>query len=181
MARLALTLTPEQVERLQRRFADDALKARREAVKATASESPDERARKLIERAEYWFGSVTPAQRVLLREELLRRPDGSAGWRAERERRQQDLVRLLQRMQDERPDEATATVWVRRYFTQLREPPDAERRRELAALRVANAELIAQLVNSATSEQRATLSQRLAGFAEDFTALAAWRGVLAPG
>lgn len=181
VARLALTLSPEQVERLQRRFADDAAKARREAVKSTDNGSPDERARKYVERAEYWFGSVTPAQRALLREELQRRPDGNAGWRAERERRQQELLRLLRRMQDERPDEATATAWVRRYFAQLREPPDAERRRELLALRTANAELIAQLVNSATPEQRATLSQRLAGFAEDFTALAAGRGGLPPG
>ena len=150
-------------------------------MKSTDNGSPDERARKYVERAEYWFGSVTPAQRALLREELQRRPDGNAGGRAERERRQQELLRLLRRMQDERPDEATATAWVRRYFAQLREPPDAERRRELLALRTANAELIAQLVNSATPEQRATLSQRLAGFAEDFTALAAGRGGLPPG
>lgn len=181
VARLALTLTPEQVERLQRRFADDAAKARREAVKAAETVSPDERARKYIERAEYWFGSVTPAQRALLREELQRRPDGNAGWRAERERRQQELLRVLRRIQDERPDEATATAWVRRYFAQLREPPDAERRRAMQALRADNAELIAQLVNTATPQQRAALSQRLASFAEDFTALAAERAALTPG
>jgi len=185
VAKLALTLTPEQIQKLQRRFADDAAKAQREASRektaATGNGSPDERARKYIERTEYWFGSVTPAQRAMLREELQRRPDGNAGWRGERERRQQELLRVLRRIQDERPDEATATVWVRHYFAQLREPPDPERRRALAALRTANAELIAQLVNSATPEQRATLSQRLATFAEDFTALAAGRSGLAPG
>lgn len=181
LARLALTLTPEQIDRLQRKFADDADKTRREQVKANGDGRIEERLKKQVERTEYWFGSVTPAQRTLLREALLARPDGGASWVGERERRQQELVRVLQRVQSERPDEAAATTWIRRYFASLREPADAERRRAMRVEREQNAELLAQLVNSATPEQRAALMKRLSGFAEDFVALAAERAANTPG
>lgn len=185
LARLALTLTPEQIDKVQRKFAGDAAKARREQVKAAGNGSGDgridERLKKQVERTEYWLGSVTPAQRTLLREALVARPDGGAWWIGERERRQQELVRLLQRVQSERPDEATAASWVKRYFVQLREPADAERRRAQKVEREENAELIAKLVNSATPEQRANLTRRLSGFADDFVALAAERAANTPG
>lgn len=194
LARLALTLTPEQVERLQRKFADEAAKEAREqreqqaAVRTVAAggngaadRRVEERLAKLVERTDDWFGSVTSEQRALLQAAAQRSVEDQAGWSAERERRQQALLRLLKRLQDERPDEATATAWIRAYFAQLRAPGDAGHRAQVQAMRAANAELLAGLVNAATPEQRAVLSRKLAGFAEDFSALAAARGELAPG
>ncbi len=184
VARLALTLTPEQLDKLERKFADDAAKARREQVKANGNAGGsgiDDRLRKQVERTEYWLGSVTAEQRTLLRDALLARPDGGTWWVGERERRQQELLRLLRRVQAERPDEATATTWVRAYFAQLREPADAARRAAMLTERQQNAELLTQLLNSATPEQRATLARKLGSFAEDFIALAAARALNTPG
>jgi hypothetical protein len=50
--------------------------------------------------------------------------------------------------------------------------PAFEQRAAVQAARAANARLIAQLLNSATAEQKAALAKRLRGYADDFTTLA---------
>jgi Family of unknown function (DUF6279) len=176
LAHLALTLSPDQIARMQRKLANDNSKARRELVQFAGKESLDERVKKYAERADFWFGSLTREQLELVRASLAQRPDNAGWWIEERERRQRELLAVLQKIQAERPPEATATQWVKAYFTQLQSPPDPERRRGIEQFRAGNAELIAQLLNSATPEQKAALSAKLGSFAGDFVALAAERG-----
>ena len=66
----------------------------------------------------------------------------------------------------------TATGWIRDYFAQLAEPRDPERRLRLEQARQENAELVAQLVNSATPAQRASIQKKLRGYATDLGTLA---------
>lgn len=176
LAQLAITLTPDQLTRIERKLTSDSSKARRELVQFAGKETLDERVRKIGERADYWFGSVNREQLQIVRNTLERRPDMSAWWIDERERRQRELLTVLQRIQSERPGEVTATRWLRAYFAQLQAPEDAERKRAIEQFRANNAELIAQLINAATPEQRAALSRRLSSFADEFAALAAERG-----
>jgi len=181
LAQLALTLTPDQLARLQHKLAGENAKARRELTQFSGVERLEERVKKVEERASFWFGSLTREQLELVRVALAHQPGNSSWWVDERERRNRDLLVVLRRIQAERPPEAVATEWLRTYFEQLQNPLDAERRREAELFRMGNAELIAQLINSATPEQRATLSRRLDGFAEDFIALASGRALLPPG
>jgi hypothetical protein len=176
LAHLALTLSPDQIARMQRKLANDNSKARRELVQFAGKESLDERVKKYAERADYWFGSLSREQLELVRASLAQRPDNAGWWIEERERRQRELLAVLQKIQAERPSETTATQWLRTYFAQLQSPPDPERRRGIEQFRAGNAELIAQLLNSATPEQKAALSAKLGSFAGDFVALAAERG-----
>jgi hypothetical protein len=181
LAQLALTLTPEQIARMERKLANDNVKARRELVQFAGRETLDERVKKYSERADFWFGSLTREQLDLVRSSLERHPDGSAWWIDERERRQRDLLAVLQRIQSERPSEELGAAWLRSYFAQLQNPVEPERRARIQEFRAVNAELIAQLVNTSTPDQKAALSRRLAGFAQDFTALAAERISAPPG
>ena len=181
LAQLALTLTPEQLARLERKLASDTSKARRELVQFAGKESRYEREKKYAERADFWFGSVSREQLELIRSAVAQRPNNAAWWIEERERRQLELLSVLQRIQRERPDEAVATAWLRDYFMQLQSPPDAERRRLMEQFRTTNAQLVAELINAATPDQKAALSRRLAGFADDFLALAVSRAGEAPG
>lgn len=181
LAQLALTLTPEQIAKMERKLASDNSKARRELVQFAGKETLDGRVKKYAERAEFWFGSLSREQLDIVRASLEQRPSNASWWQEERERRQRDLVSLLQRIQSEKPNEATATDWVRAYFAQLQSPTDPERRRAVETFRAGNAELIAQLINSATAEQKAALSRKLGGFAEDFVSLASERAALPPG
>jgi len=176
LAQLAITLSSEQLARLERKLASESSKARRDLLQFAGKETVEERVRKVAERADYWFGSMTREQLQIIRNTLERRPDMSMWWIEERERRQRELVAVLQRIQSERPGEAAATRWLRAYFAQLQAPAEPERRRAMEQFRANNAEMVSQLINAATPEQRATLSRRLGSFADEFSALASERG-----
>lgn len=180
LAQLALTLTTAQLDRLGRKLTTDTSKARRELVRFAGKESLDDRVKKSAERVDDWFGSITPAQREMLRVALAEQPAAGEWWIAERERRQRELLAVLRRIQTEQPSVAVAATWLRDYFTELRSSPDPQRRAKTAEFRRSNAELIANLINSATPEQRAHMSAKLASYAEDFSALAEAR-VVQPG
>lgn len=181
LAELAMMLSPEQVARLQRKLTNDHSKARRELVQLAGRESVDDRVRKYAERANYWLGELSREQLDLLRASVLQNPNGASWWIEERDRRQRELLVVLKRIQSERPGQATATAWLRSYFARLQQPAEPDRRERIAEFRLANAELIAQLINATTPEQKANLSRRLASFAQDFAALAAERSVPPPG
>jgi len=170
VAALALTLQPAQLDRFARKLAEDNTKTRRE--EAGRKRSFEHRTKRGIERAEEWFGSVSPRQEELIRNALAERPDSEDWWIHERELRRSDLLALLRRIHAEQPAVDEAARWMREYFAVLTEPRDPERRARMHEFRRGNAELIATLVNTASPEQKATLLKKLHGYAEDFTALA---------
>ncbi|MFN7571649.1 MAG: DUF6279 family lipoprotein [Betaproteobacteria bacterium] len=173
LAALALTLTPAQIEHLERKLDSDTSKARRELARANGQESLEDRFKRNTERAETWLGPLTEAQRAQIRRTLLARPGNAAWWIEERERRQKALIALLRRVQAERPAPSVAADWLRAYFAGLATPQSAEVRAQIMEFRRGNAESIAALLDSATPEQRAHLIKRLRGYADDFTTLAA--------
>ena len=170
-AALALTLTPAQIDQVERKLVDDNIKARKQSQQEVRQEV-DARAEKYAERAEFWLGTVSDHQLRLVRASLAGRPVDSLYWIEARERRTKDLVALLRRIQAERPPEAIAANWFRTYFRELARPSNADQRARAEAFRRDNARLIAQLVNSASAEQRAHLDGKLAGFETEFIQLA---------
>jgi hypothetical protein len=176
LARLALTLQPAQVDHLANKLAKDTSKARREFLKLAGKESLDDRVKAYAGRTETWFGSLSKEQLELVRASLGSRPSGQQLWMEERERRQRDLVSVLRRIVEEKPAELIATQWLRDYFAQLAQPADEARRARVQENRRNNAQLIAQLINSATPAQKATLAKKLRGYAQDFTTLASANG-----
>lgn len=172
LAQLALTLQPAQLERLTEKLARDQSKTQRELVRFAGPDSLDERVERAVERAEGWLGSLTTVQRHQVQQALAQRPGSHQAWMQERERRQRDLVAVLGRIRAEQPPAELATAWLREYFADLAEPRETQRRAQMAAFRLNNAELIAQLINSASLAQRAALVKKLRGYAEDFNALA---------
>lgn len=175
IAHVALTLSPDQIDRAAKKVASDATKARREFVREE-KDAGAERIKKYGERAESWFGRLTDEQRAIIRKSLAHRPTDATWWIDERERRQREFLALLRKIQADRPTEEVATRWLRTYFTQLNVAPDADRRARAESYRRGSAELIAQLINHATPEQRATLDKKLSDYAQDFRSLAGGNG-----
>jgi len=170
-AALALTLTPSQIDQVERKLVDDNVKARRESARELKL-AVDERARKYAERSEFWLGKLNTPQIQLVRASLANRPVDSLYWIEARERRTKDLVAMLRRIQAERPADDVAANWFRAYFRELARPTNVDQRARAEAFRRDNAQLVAQLVNSASPEQRAHLDRKLAGFATEFVQLA---------
>ncbi|HKO67507.1 MAG TPA: DUF6279 family lipoprotein, partial [Burkholderiaceae bacterium] len=175
IAQVALTLTPDQIDRAAKKVTNDATKARREFVRAE-KDAGAERVKKYGERAESWFGKLTAEQKDIIRKSLASRPTHETWWIDERERRQREFISLLRKIQADRPTEEVAARWFRTYFMQLNVAPDADRRARAESYRRGSAELIAQLINHATPEQRAALDKKLNDYAQDFRSLAASNG-----
>jgi hypothetical protein len=175
IAHVALTLSPEQIDRAAKKVANDATKARREFVRLE-KDSGAERAKKYGERAESWFGKLTDEQKEIIRKSLASRPTDATWWIDERERRQREFIVLLRKIQADRPTEEVAARWLRAYFTQLNVAHEADRRARAESYRRGSAELIAQLISHATPEQRAALDKKLNDYAQDFKSLAAPNG-----
>jgi Skp family chaperone for outer membrane proteins len=174
-AALALTLTPSQVDEVERKLIDENTKARKDSAREL-KQAVDQRAKKYAERSEFWLGKLNEQQMQLVRASLANRPVDSLYWLEARERRTRDLVALLRRIQAERPSEQAAAAWFRAYFRELAQPSNPGQRARAEAFRRDNAELVAQLVNSASPQQRAHLDRKLSGFAAEFVQLAAARG-----
>ncbi len=176
LARLALTLSPTQVNHFADKLAKDNSKARREFLKIAGKETLDDRVKAYAERTETWFGSLSKEQLEMVRTSLAAQPSNQQWWMEERERRQKDLVVLLRRIVDEKPAELIATNWLREYFAQLSLPGEEARRLRVLENRRNGAVLTAQLINSATPQQKATLAKKLRGYSQDFSTLASTSG-----
>lgn len=94
-ADLLATLSPEQIDALERKLAE----VDEEFVEEWIDASPDRirRARfeRVLERAEEWLGRLEPAQRRWLRQQLDRIPTDYEAARADRLRRQAEFLALL--------------------------------------------------------------------------------------
>jgi len=178
LARLARSLSAAQMQHFTDRLAADNARLRKEREQAArradggAEARNAERIRRSLERARDWLGPLTREQEALVRESALRRPDGEQRWLEEREQRQRALVAALERIRAESLSPEDSAALLNAYFAELAAPSAAERHAAVQAMRQSNAQLIAQLLNSATPEQKAALLKRLRGYADDLTVLA---------
>lgn len=177
LARLARTLSPEQMAHFTSKVARDNAKLRRERVAARDGGAyTEERIKRNLERARTWLGALTREQEQLIRDATLARPGGEQQWLQERERRQREFTALLERIRGEALAPEAGAALLTRYFAELSTPADPARRAAVISARETNAQLMADLVNRATPEQKAALLRKLRGYAQDVTVLASEGG-----
>ncbi len=160
-AEVAGTLAPAQLARMREEIGRDNDKVRREWMPPGRTERAEIRAKRYMERAERFLGPLTAEQKQFARRYAAEVPDNEDIWYAQRVGRQQDLFAVLERIRVERPDEATATRWMREHlmrYAQLRDGPDrAGAESSLAAGDAMGAEMLAR----ATPKQRQHLQRTL--------------------
>jgi hypothetical protein len=177
LALLARSLSDAQMAHFGAKLAADNAKLRKERAQAArrvpAADGVDpERLKRALERARDWLGPLTAEQEAIVRAAVVQQPDGELRWLQERERRQRALMAVLQRIRTEQLAPAAGAALLESWFAELAQPAAPEQRAAVQAARAVNARLIAQLLNSATAEQKAALARRLRGYADDFTVLA---------
>jgi len=166
------TLAPEQVERMAARLAEKNIDYAREAQLAEG-ESGQRKARytRLLERAEYWFGDFSDAQKAALRRMIDGQSTGSQFWYDERLRRQRDWLSLARQVQRERPPREQAIRLLRDYAARFDLPVDPARLVQAQALRRASAELSVAVLAMTTPAQRTHAQHKLGDLMRDFTEL----------
>ena len=92
---------------------------------------------------------------------------------AERLRRQNDLVQVLQKIAQDRANTAQAQTLLRGYFARFNTSPDAAYQQYARALIDEGCDGFAKVHNAMTSAQRLKAVQSVKGYEQDFLVLAA--------
>lgn len=167
-ADLATSLDATQIAAFEERLAEKALEYQEKWIDASPERVRRERFDRVLENVEGWLGRLSPAQRAWLQARLDEIPADYLGWRAERARRERELVALLKARAgagwrevslDDQGREA-----LRRWaldWDEGRSPKEHERAERLRQGYIA---LAVDLINGATPEQRERMRRRLAGY-----------------
>jgi hypothetical protein len=174
MAKLALTLTPAQLQHLQRHYA----KGNQEFEKTYVNVSADKRLSNVLDRAtdryETLYGNLTQAQLALLRERIRQSPFDAQRIHAERLRRQTDLLKTVRDLQMARSATIpTATEALRGWHDRVMRSPTPDFPAYSATLVRTGCEQFAAMHNTTSPEQRAHAQRVLKGYETDLRALTA--------
>ena len=183
---LALSLTPEQLQNIERRYA----KNNAEAVKEHLPPKPEDRLKVAVKRAEERaktvYGRLNDAQRERLARGVAGAPIDAAAWIDERKARQQDILRTLNRLQpvaaaaDKAPAEKAkareeAQAGMRALMAHWhRSPREPYRALQQKAVDY-NCALAADVHNLSTPAQRQAAAEKFMGWEDDLRALIAQR------
>jgi Family of unknown function (DUF6279) len=181
LARLSVSLSPAQINHLERQYAKGNAKAADEFLQGNPADRLKASTKRLEERATMFLGKLSEAQRERIQRSVAEAPLSSAQWLEERKNRQQDIVRALRRINalatstvvNEKArvqDEAQASMRALAVNIQ-RSPREAYRVLQQRALEH-QCQLAADLVNLSTPAQRQVVVGKLKGWEEDARALA---------
>ena len=169
-AAMLATLTPAQIENLQRRWEKDNRKYVKEhKLNGTLEERQEFEAKRVAKHFREWLAPLNSEQEQRVLAAVREMPDLSRERYEERLRRQKAFLELLaHRNDDPKRFQARLTEWL----TAWERTRSAEYQKRLDAVWQQRAELFANLERSLTADQRNNSLQRIASYAEDFTQLA---------
>ncbi|HXE50436.1 MAG TPA: DUF6279 family lipoprotein [Ramlibacter sp.] len=173
MITFAMSLTPEQFQHLERKYARNNDEYRKEWVRPTAAEVAGKRFKLFLERSESIYGSLDEPQRAVLRRQVEQSMFDGQRLLAERMRRQRDALQVLRKLATEPVSFSEAGSMLRGYFARVQEPPDPAERRYQQALVDEGCRNFAGLHNSTTPAQRQVAVRRLRAYQRDLGELAA--------
>jgi hypothetical protein len=123
LARLALSLRPEQLTHMRRHLAKEDEKWREEWLDGSTEDRLKRRYKKALENLEDYYGRLDAEQKKALRQLLMRSPyEPEIAWK-ERQRRQTDLLDTLERIRTQQPDAITAQNGLFEMYSRMLTPP----------------------------------------------------------
>jgi hypothetical protein len=165
------TLKPTQTERVRRELAKSAKTWRGKWLDARPSEQMDERLDKALDNVKTWYGSASPAQTALLRNQLEATPyDTAWGWR-ELQRRHADIVETFDTLRGQPPERAQPAIEA--LLERNLVSPDPAYRAYLDRIITADCAHLAQFHATTSMGQRRYMADKLASYARDLQKLAA--------
>lgn len=170
-AELMLTLTPDQLRHIERRYAKANDEFRADFLQSDPAERRKESIRRTTERAESFYGRLDEAQRAQIAKSVAESPFDAELWFGERKRRQQDALQMLRRLKPEGAVVDQAQAALRVYYEHALRSPRPQYASYARTLTEYNCGVAANLHNSATPAQRAVLAGKLKGWEADIRSL----------
>ncbi len=172
-ATLVRSLTPEQLQHLEAKYAKSNEEFRKEWLDASPQEVREKRFDKTLERAERVYGRLDTPQRALIRQQIDASSFDPKMQQAERLRRQQDTVQVLRSLAASKATPQQAAQALRGLFDRYRESPDPALRAYGQRQIDEGCQGFALAHNAATPAQREKAVQRLKAYEKDVRDLAA--------
>jgi Family of unknown function (DUF6279) len=178
VAALMLTLTPQQIQHMERKLAKNGEEMRADFLQPDRAVRKAASFKRTLERYENLYGKLDEAQRARLGELLAASPFDAERWLAERDRRNRDLVDTLVRVGDagRKLDAATAQAQaqaaVRLIAERALRSPRPEYRAYQQRLTDENCSLASAMHNLTTAEQRLFARDKLKAWENEVRAIA---------
>ncbi|SFU44423.1 DUF6279 family lipoprotein [Pseudoduganella namucuonensis] len=174
LAELALKLTPEQINRLEKKFDKNNVDFRKKNMKGDRSDQLKFRYKKSMEQFELWFGDFSKEQEAAIRKASDARPLDNELWLDERMRRQKGILELVRKIQQQKPPQPAAEAMIRELlkenFDRMEKPSD--RKPFFDAYQAGTLELVHTVIRIATPEQKLHAHKRMQGWIDDLNTLA---------
>ncbi|HEY8099287.1 MAG TPA: DUF6279 family lipoprotein [Burkholderiaceae bacterium] len=162
LADLALSLQPSQIEHIQKKFASNNETYRKDYLLGDVAQRQQFRYQKVMEQAEYWFGSFNPDQEALIRKASDARPLNNELRMAVRLQLQQNLIQLLKKIQTEKPSREATVLMLKEYSNNIIEHYGGlEHQVFFDASRDGMANLVMAIINCTTPKQKQHAVKRL--------------------
>jgi hypothetical protein len=164
------TLSPAQIENLQKKWEKDNRKYIKEnKVNGTADERAEVEAKKVVKTFKEWLTPLNSEQEARVLAMVRELPPIDQFRYAERLRRQKEFLALLQHRNEDR---AAFTARVTDWLTHWDKGRSADEQKRLDAWWQKRAEIFVALDKTLSQEQRTASIQRMQNYVDDFTQLA---------
>jgi hypothetical protein len=173
IASLSPTLTPAQIENIERRYAKTNAEYREDFMNVDPAVRLQKAAKRVASRAEWLYGDLETYQRERIERFTADSPFDPQIALAERQHRQQDALRTLRRLMGGGVERSAAEADIRGWIRRVGQSPREAYRQHSAKLLQHSCRLAADIHNSTSPEQRRIASGKLKGWAEDLRVLAA--------
>ncbi|MDN5753311.1 MAG: DUF6279 family lipoprotein [Nitrosospira sp.] len=173
-AEIMLTLTPQQIQNIERRYAKSNEEFRDENLQGDTSRRLKKSIERTVERAEALYGKLDNEQQALITRLASLSPYDVNIWNTERQRRQQDFVQVLRQLSAgsaEGSSQEKAQAALRAYVERIHRSPDDDYQRYAQRLSRYNCAFVANLHNITTAAQRQNAARKFKGWESDIRML----------
>lgn len=174
-SRFALTLNPEQLRVMEKKFSSTNEKFRKDFMSGSAQKQLQKRIDRTIDRTENFFGNLSNEQELQIAKIVQNHPVDMASIYKERLRRQRDMLSLLKKILTEKPRSEAVEILFANYVKTF-ELGTTPEQKEVETKR---AETLSQMISAITQlmneQQRKHAQHKVGDWMEDVKALIANR------
>ncbi|WP_396435037.1 DUF6279 family lipoprotein [Limnohabitans sp.] len=170
-APVAMALGPRQLSHMAKHWDSKNEAWEKEWLQGDSSERLARRLDKTLSRYSSFYGELNAEQTDLIKTQLSQSPWRAESGRRDRQRRQQDLLAALQRIQQNQLTQAQTEAQLWGVWERWLQAPDAVQQNVVQSLSQRTCENLAQLHNTSTPEQRLRASRRLRAYERDLLEL----------
>ncbi|WP_370261062.1 DUF6279 family lipoprotein [Limnobacter sp.] len=172
IAKTMLMLWPNQIQQIQRALDESNQEYREQRLQSNPGKRLEATAKRMEKRFERWLGSLNTTQRARIKQWAEQSQSYSEARYQQRLQRQEEFMRLVTLAANRQIEEAALSKQVATLLTAWQNPSTAQARQVAQARLADTLQLVADVLNTASPQQKQRAAERASGWAQDLTVLA---------